>query len=394
MWYLLGPGRYRHLRGPVVSIEMPVVSSRAEPRAASARAVPFSAVSSPEVRVRKGSAPFDRYVTMVAPHSSTSGFLPRGARVLGALLVTAAALGAARPAAAFCRTRTCEFRNDIDCENDLETGCSTVGQFVYWGDNCISYAVQRDGSVQEDISADELDALVDQGFRTWSDVSCGEGRTPPLSVGSQGPIDCDQVEYDCNVPESNSNIVMFRDDFDSSTAGLRFGVIALTTLTANLISGELFDADIEINSRDEDFEIANEGGTGINPDEPRDLRGVINHELGHFLGLSHSEQRGALMRAAYEGTFIPAEDDTEAMCETLGASSTDPECDVEPLGRDAQCVGQDTTCSGARPVTEDDDGCACEVGRPPSEGPGAALGVGLAALACAVRVRRGRRRAH
>lgn len=346
--------------------------------------------------MREGSSPSDRYVTVVAPRSlsrrsSAFGSHGQGARVLGALLLGAAALAAAKPAAAFCRTRTCEFRNDMDCQEDLETGCSTVGQFVYWGDSCISYAVQRDGSAQEDISAEELDALVDLGFRTWSDVSCSGGGTPALSVGSQGPIDCDQVEYDCNVPESNSNVVMFRDDFDSSTAGLRFGVIALTTLTANLISGELFDADIEVNSRDEDFEIAGEGGTGISPNEPRDLRGVINHELGHFLGLSHSEQRGALMRAAYEGTFTPADDDVAAMCETLGASSTDPECEVEPLGRDAQCVGQDTTCSSQRPVTTDDDGCACEVGRPRSAGPSAAIGVGLAALACAVR--RGRKRA-
>jgi hypothetical protein len=35
--------------------------------------------------------------------------------------------------------------------------------------------------------------------------------------------------------------------------GLRRGVIALTTITANLRTGEIFDADIELDARDEDF---------------------------------------------------------------------------------------------------------------------------------------------
>jgi len=251
--------------------------------------------------------------------------------------------------------------------------------------------VQRDGSLDEDISASELDALVDDGFRTWSDVTCGGGGTPVLSVGSQGPINCDQVEYDCNVPEANSNIVMFRDDFATSTAGLRYGVIALTTLTANLVTGELFDADIEINSRDEDFEILGAGGIGNN--QPRDLRGVINHELGHFLGLSHSEQRGALMRAAYEGTSDPAADDSAAMCEALGAAASNPSCEVAALGSDAACVGQDTTCRSQAPVEEDDDGCTCEVGGARGGGRAAAASVGLAALACVLRAGTRRRRA-
>jgi hypothetical protein len=304
-----------------------------------------------------------------------------------------AALLAAPAAHAFCRTRTCEFRNDVDCEFDSD-GCSTVGAFVKWENPCIPFAVQRDGSDDESISAPELEQLVANGFDEWSSVQCPGGGSPMLSAGSQGEIACDAVEYNCNDRSANSNIVMFRDEFANTSVGLRFGVIALTTLTANLVTGELFDADIEINSRDEDFEITDNGDVGVNPDEPRDLRGVVNHELGHLLGLSHTESRGALMRAAYEGTFEPADDDINAMCAALGRGANDPACSVATLPGSTECLGPDTSCPSQSSNSTDSNGCACELpGREARRGlEGFAGASGMAVLGLALASRRQRRR--
>lgn len=275
-------------------------------------------------------------------------------RALCALGVALAAMLVATPSHAYCRTRTCEFRPDQDCEVDPGTGCSTVGEFVYWGEHCIPFAVQRDGSVEEEISADELDQLVANGFDTWTSVSCTGGGTPNLSAGSQGLIACDEVEYNCNDRDANSNIVMFRDDFVNAANGLRFGVIALTTLTANLVSGELFDADIEINSRDETFVI----GEPPADSQARDLRGVINHELGHLLGLSHPNVTSALMYADYRGTVLPAEDDAAGMCAIRGGKRSDPQCDVVELPADTGCLGRDVSCKTQQAPPEEDSGCS------------------------------------
>jgi MYXO-CTERM domain-containing protein len=267
-------------------------------------------------------------------------------------------LGAAGHAQAFCRTRTCEFpRIDVPCPVDEVTGCSQDGAFVYWSSGCFPYAVQRDGSAAEGISALDVTALVDAGFRNWSRVACEGGGTPAITAESQGLIACDGVEYDCKEPAANSNLVVFRDDFANDSSGLRYGVIALTTLTANLTSGQLFDADLEINSRDEDFEL---GVTNRMNPQARNLRSVINHELGHLLGLSHSLELGALMFPAYDGRTEPSLDDRRGICEALDVGPTDPVCATVALGIDAGCVGSDTSCTVRRRV-EDPGGCSCRV---------------------------------
>jgi matrixin len=287
---------------------------------------------------------------------------PTASLRVGLFLGVLALVGVAREARAYCRTRTCEFpQKRVPCEFDEATGCSTVGEFVFWKDHCVSFAVDRAGSVADDIAADDVEQLVANGFDAWSHASCSGGGSPQLAAGSQGAIACGEAEYDCDVPEANSNLVMFRDDFVDTLYGLRAGVIAVTTLTANLRTGELFDADIEINSRDEDFSL--DASSGVDIGDRRDLRGVINHELGHLLGLSHSFEQKALMRTHYEGTLLPEADDAAGMCAALGRALDDPVCDVPALPPDAGCVGSDTSCRGQL-ADDERGGCTCHVGAP------------------------------
>jgi MYXO-CTERM domain-containing protein len=247
----------------------------------------------------------------------------------------------------------------------------------------MTYAIQRDGSLRDGISAEQLAPIVAAGFRAWSDASCAQGGTPPLTALSQGPIACDAVEFNCEDVAANSNLILFRDDF-IDTLNFRYGVLALTTITANLRTGEIFDADIEINSRDEDFSLDRDAADDLT----RNLHGVLNHEIGHLLGLSHSLEPGALMLNNYRAIVYPAADDIAAICDARGSASRDPECDVIELSPDAGCVGSNLDCrTVATPVRQEGSGCACRVAATPREPARPWLLAGLISLTLARRRR-------
>jgi hypothetical protein len=232
-----------------------------------------------------------------------------------ALVVTALP----RPAQAFCQTHTCEFSGTQMCTWDAAAGCWTGGAVAHWDTSCIDYAVQVDGSKEEGISASALANVLQSGFQIWSDAVCGPGLSPELTATYRGTTSCDRVEFNCGAGPDNDHIVMFRD----GGSDLPETTIALSTIIANTNTGEILDVDIEINSQDFDFylddsQVTPSGRASGRSNGAHDLRLVLNHELGHFLGLSHTLEQGALMRAAYDGfDRNPARDDIAGICKAL-----------------------------------------------------------------------------
>jgi len=266
-----------------------------------------------------------------------------------------------RSAQAFCQTHTCEFSGTQMCTWDAAAGCWTGGAVAHWATSCIDYAVQLDGSKEEGISAAALAGVLRDGFQLWSDAACGAGRSPELTATDRGLTSCDRVEFNCGAGPDNDHIVMFRD----GRSELPPTTIALSTIIANTNTGEILDVDIEINSHDFDFylndaDVAPADRASNRSDGAHDLRLVLNHELGHFLGLSHTLEPGALMRAAYDGfDRNPAGDDVAGICRALKQSSADPECAPEPSP--GECVGTDTSCP---PSVERLEQGGCSLGPP------------------------------
>jgi hypothetical protein len=202
---------------------------------------------------------------------------------------------------------------------------------------------EHDG-ITTKILATELEDIVRQSYDNWSEVSCAQGGTPNISVETYPQVECSEVRY--NKTDANQNLWVFRDKVwpHDDPAGL---TIALTSVIFNPETGEIYDADVELNSSAYVFGLETvSGGT--------DLQSVVQHESGHVLGLAHSDTSSATMWTNYSGNSSMRTlktDDAEGLCATYPPTTkTDQACDAEPRH------GFATTCT-----TSKNDGCS--VGR-------------------------------
>ncbi|HEX9297986.1 MAG TPA: matrixin family metalloprotease [Polyangiaceae bacterium] len=228
---------------------------------------------------------------------------------------------------AFCRTTTCE-----SCSQPAE-GCVTEGQQLYWPVSCITYDVQQDASMWTDYA--QALASADTAIATWSTVTCpGTGVPPSFEVRNLGPVGCSKHEYNDqeHATGGNANLIVFRDDAWIEKAGSN--TLALTTVTFNVNTGELYDADIELNSH-----LTAAGKTFLSTDTPVpenafDLPSILTHEVGHFLGLAHSTQV-----CSADGLDCPTMNSVYRMgsdvFRTLEADDIAGVCAIYAQGRDA-----------------------------------------------------------
>lgn len=249
-----------------------------------------------------------------------------------------------QPAQAFCRTSSCELgegegEGALMCVRD-EHACVIEGKPLHWPSPCINYAVQRDGSPKAGIDGEAFQEKVGQAFRAWESAACPGGGSPRFHAQFQGFVGCARRETVCGGADKNVNVMMLHDDDwpELST------VIGLTTPSGGTESGLLIDADLEINSQDYDFSEAGMTSRGVQ------LADVLAHEVGHFLGLGHSDAPGALMSVEYQmlrlGPELLTDDDVAAICAAY------------PPGKALSCPAP------AAPVYDD---CQLDPGEVPSE---------------------------
>lgn len=218
-----------------------------------------------------------------------------------------AALGWAGQARAYCREVTGTPPPNYDpavsgCYTQTDAGVALVP--LFWRNECVSYSLQQNASIQ--VSLSDARRVARQAFDTWTNASCGDAGGPSISeLEYTPPVECDQVPSN-----EHNNPIIFRDNvwpYDSANA------LGFTTLTVDLDTGEIFGAAIEINSSNEPI-VANVSDAGL-PNGAYDLASILTHEAGHFLGLAHSTDTGAVMYAHYhagQSTLTP--DDVSGVC--------------------------------------------------------------------------------
>jgi MYXO-CTERM domain-containing protein len=224
--------------------------------------------------------------------------------------------------------------------------------------------VQLDGSPLEGLDADQVQALAAEAFGSWQSARCPGGGTPSVQSQFQGFVSCDRRETVCGASK-NVNVLMLHDQNWPYGAGQ----IGVTTPAAGSESGLIVDADVELNSQDLSLT------TGPSDPGQTALKYVMAHELGHFLGLAHSDVDGALMSPGYrslppEADLLSA-DDVAAICAVYppGQPLTCPAPSAAAYDACALAVGEKPPCTLPSVAQDSASGCSCRAvprGRPPS----------------------------
>ena len=278
---------------------------------------------------------------------------------------------AAGQASAFCRSTTCTG----DCPRD-DGGCKTTGKKLFWPGVCVGVSLQRDGSVN--IPKPFVQTVVAGSFATWSALDCGAGGTATISFSELADVSCHEAQF--NTGGGNANIILFQD-----TQWHYKGVddtLAKTTVTFDADSGEILDADIEINHAYNEFTVSD---TRV----VFDLQSVLTHEIGHFIGLDHTLVPDATMFAGY--------DEGSTNLRTLEADDIAAACAVYPPTRAGKCEplprgGLADACGAAPVPTSGGEASGCSISSAGAITPAASITasslLSLLGLGLALRTRR------
>ncbi|MBI5490607.1 MAG: matrixin family metalloprotease [Deltaproteobacteria bacterium] len=224
--------------------------------------------------------------------------------------------------------------------------------------NCLQYTLHD--ACSEDVAPEDCWAAVHAGMDTWNAVAGSYFRFEPTA-----PASCCRAAYQRE--GANANCISWLEGAWPDAyppAG-----IALTTITYDVASGAILDADIELNGFS--FQFGTTCAAGL-----ADVQNTVTHEAGHMLGLDHTDVPGATMRSrSYPGDceLRSLEADDTAGLVTIYPAADDPGICRGPTG------GVNLDCSAP-------DDCGC---RAAGAGRGAPGWLALAAVAVlAVRLRR------
>lgn len=245
--------------------------------------------------------------------------------------------------------------------------CAADGKGLSWQRQCISFSMIDRG--QPEPPFESIRNVADTSFRTWTAVDCADGKVA-LDVRQTSDLAlCEDPEYSTRGP--NANTIIFVTNW--SGRDLPTDAFGLTLVWHNPDTGEIYDADMQINEKLGTPAICKDGC----PSGGVDLQNVITHEAGHFFGLGHSDVFEATMspRATMGETSKRdlADDDIEGLCSIYG-NRAPISCEPSDF---LPNHGFTTMCS--EPTSASSSPASCTVTAPGSHG-GAQAGAFLVAL--------------
>ncbi len=147
-----------------------------------------------------------------------------------------------------------------------------------WKTPCVEIHLNEKGT--KTLPFEDVEAVVKTSIEAWN---VPDRSSVVMSYG--GLTDETRIGYNPFIDE-NANIIVFRDEEWNESVM----IMALTSVTNRSSTGQIYDADMEINTYQYRFGIVSDP-----TDEVVDLQNTLTHELGHVLGLDHSMVMNATM---------------------------------------------------------------------------------------------------
>lgn len=225
----------------------------------------------------------------------------------------------------------------------VRSRAGSSGQCLQWEERVIPWAMNERG--HPSLGYERAHRAFQRSFQTWEDVECTD-----LVFRDQSPTAETRVGH--REGDVRDNLVIFRAEDCRDVAGPNApchkngtcaneydcwehgsSVIAVTTTTYYRGTGQIVDADIEMNAAWFDFTDVDGPPCPKGESEgcvATDIQNTATHEIGHMLGLDHSSVREATMYASASrgetGKRRLSEDDIEGICSIYPAGKPPVYC--------------------------------------------------------------------